>query len=210
MAEDEKFLDRWSRRKAEAKTAPGPDDEVPKPELLDESTASSQEVAAVDPDAAVEGDETGEEIPPEIADIDIDTLDYDSDFTMFMKDNVPEAIRRRALRQLWRSNPVLANVDGLNDYDEDFTDAALVVKGLKSAYQVGKGYLLDDEDEVDEDAVAGAADGAEEQTAQVADEAGPEDAEDRPETDDAEGLTDDDPDIEDSDGDDIDDPAEEV
>ncbi len=211
MAEDEKFLDRWSRRKVEAKTAPDPEDnEIARPELVDEAAAPAQEIAAVDPDAAAEGDETGEEIPPEIADIDIDALDYDSDFTVFMKDNVPEVIRRRALRQLWRSNPVLANVDGLNDYDEDFTDAALVVKGLKSAYQVGKGYLLDDEDEADEEAVAGAADGAEEQTAQVADNAGAEDAEDPPETDDVEGLADDDLDVEDLDEDDIDDPTEEV
>ena len=42
---------------------------------------------------------------------------------------------------------MLANVDGLNDYDEDFTDAALVVKGLKSAYQVGKGYLTAEDEE---------------------------------------------------------------
>jgi hypothetical protein len=38
-----------------------------------------------------------------------------------MKQAVPEELRRLALRKLWRSDPVLANVDGLNDYDLDYT-----------------------------------------------------------------------------------------
>jgi len=54
---------------------------------------------------------------------------------------VPERLRRRALRQLWRLNPVLANLDGLNDYDGDFTNAATDAPGVKTAYQVGKGLL---------------------------------------------------------------------
>ncbi|MEC8039849.1 MAG: DUF3306 domain-containing protein, partial [Pseudomonadota bacterium] len=37
------------------------------------------------------------------------------------------------------SNPVLANVDMLVDYGEDFTDSAMVVENLQTAYQVGKG-----------------------------------------------------------------------
>ena len=52
--------------------------------------------------------ETGE-IPPEIADIDIDALDYNSDFTVFMKDNVPEIVRRRA------SAPVVAVQSGARE-----------------------------------------------------------------------------------------------
>ncbi len=97
-----------------------------------------------------QGDEA-RQVPPELADIDIDALDYDSDYTRFLGEGVPEALRRRALRRLWRSNPILANVDGLNDYDDDFTDAALVVDVLKTVHKVGKGYLEDDdEDGVDD------------------------------------------------------------
>ena len=62
-----------------------------------------------------------------------------------MKQGVPEAVRRRALRMLWQSNPILANIDGLNDYDEDFTDAALAVKVLTSSYKPGLGYLTEEE-----------------------------------------------------------------
>ena len=63
------------------------------------------------------------------------------DFTVFMSKAVPDRIRRRALRTLWRSNPVLANVDMLVDYGEDFTDSAMVVENMQTAYQVGKGML---------------------------------------------------------------------
>lgn len=72
---------------------------------------------------------------------DPDTLQHGDDFSVFMAKAVPDAIRRRALRTLWRSNPVLANVDMLVDYGEDFTDAATVVENLQTAYQVGKGML---------------------------------------------------------------------
>ena len=54
---------------------------------------------------------------------------------------VPERLRRRALRKLWLSNPALANLDNLVDYGEDYTDAALVIENLQTAYQVGKGML---------------------------------------------------------------------
>lgn len=63
------------------------------------------------------------------------------DFSAFMSRKVPEHLRRQALRTLWRSNPVLACVDGLNDYDDDYRAAMLVQEPIKTAYQVGKGML---------------------------------------------------------------------
>lgn len=63
------------------------------------------------------------------------------DFKAFLREAVPARIQRRALRALWRSNPVLANVDMLVDYGGDFTDKAMIVEGLQTAYQVGKGML---------------------------------------------------------------------
>ena len=70
---------------------------------------------------------------------DPDTLAPGDDFARFLAREVPERIRRRALRALWRSNPVLANVDGLVDHGEDYTDAATVPAVLKTTYEVGKG-----------------------------------------------------------------------
>ncbi len=94
---------------------------------------------------------------------DPDTLKRGDDFSAFMAQAVPARLRRRALRRLWLSDPVLANLDELVDYGEDFTDAATVVESLQTAYRVGKGMLerLQDGDEADE-ADAPPADGPDE------------------------------------------------
>lgn len=68
-----------------------------------------------------------------------ESLAQGDDFKVFLTDQIPARIKTRALRHLWRANPVLACVDGLVDYGEDFTDAACVIEGLQTAYQVGKG-----------------------------------------------------------------------
>ena len=70
-----------------------------------------------------------------------ESLQAGDDFSAFMSKAVPDRLRRRALRVLWRSNPVLANVDMLVDYGEDFTDASMVVENMQTAYQVGKGMM---------------------------------------------------------------------
>lgn len=79
-----------------------------------------------------------------------ESLDAGADFARFLREGVPEALRRRALRRLWRVNPVLANVDGLVDYGEDFTDASRVPDALATAYRVGRGFLKKDKIIADE------------------------------------------------------------
>ena len=97
---------------------------------------------------------------------DLDSLDDASDFSVFLKEGVPDVIRRKALRKLWRVNPVLACLDGLNDYDEDYTVSEALVKGLKTVYETSKRYL--DEDET----AAPEGQAAEAETAAQEDEAG--------------------------------------
>ena len=84
---------------------------------------------------------TDEEVLKELGLPDPDTLEPGDDFRVFMKEVVPERLRRRALKKLWLSNPLLANVDGLVDYGEDFTDAAVGAGFVETTYQVGKGML---------------------------------------------------------------------
>ncbi|KRS11453.1 hypothetical protein XM53_16015 [Roseovarius atlanticus] len=72
---------------------------------------------------------------------DPDTMNRGDDFSAFMAEAVPDRIRRWALRRLWGTNPALANLDGLLDYGEDFTDKAMVIENMQTAYQVGKGML---------------------------------------------------------------------
>ena len=82
-----------------------------------------------------------------------ETLKDGDDFSAFMQAGVPQFLQKRALRVLWRSNPVLANLDGLNDYDDDFTSPELTQKVLATGYQVGRGFVKKvlEEAPVDED-----------------------------------------------------------
>ncbi len=49
----------------------------------------------------------------------VETLGADSDYTGFMRAGVPETVRVQAVRQLWRSYPVIGAVDELGDYGLD-------------------------------------------------------------------------------------------
>jgi hypothetical protein len=125
---------------------------------LREAEAPVPAEAAAD-DAAAEA-ETDDEVDIEALEkIDIESLDYGADFSAFMQKGVPQALRNRALRQLWRSNPVLANLDGLNDYDEDFNATDIILEKFESAYKIGRGYLPEPEAEAEPAEVAGSEDG---------------------------------------------------
>lgn len=149
---DEGFLDRWSRRKRSV------------PEAEPEEPAVQPEPADAEPE------KTDEEILAEHGLPDPDTLVKGDDFRKFMGSAIPARLRNRALRRLWISDPVLANLDGMIDYGEDFTDAATVVENLQTAWQVGRGMLRDAVVE-DEEAVETADPEPESATA---DEAAPE------------------------------------
>ena len=102
--------------------------------------AEAQAVEQVAQEKAI-SEKTDEELLAELELPNPDTLKMGDDFSVFMQKAVPDRLRRRALRTLWRSNPVLANLDGLVDHGEDYTDAAVTFEGMKSAYVVGKGML---------------------------------------------------------------------
>lgn len=86
-------------------------------------------------------------------------LQAGDDFSGFMANSVPARLRNRALRRLWVTNPILANLDELLEYGEDYTDAATVVENLETAYRVGKGFLRREEiEDLEEGPEAEAAD----------------------------------------------------
>ncbi len=120
--------DFWSRRKAAVQA-----------ETEAEVIAAEEQVIAAQ-HAELE-EKSDAEILAEFNLPDPDQLQAGDDVSGFMAKAVPDRLRRRALRRLWRLNPVLANVDGLVDYGEDYTDAACVIENLQTAYQVGKGML---------------------------------------------------------------------
>lgn len=117
--------DFWSRRRA-------------KVEAEERVEIETQEREAL---AAVEAEKSDEDLLEELGLPDPESLKQGDDFSVFMSKMVPDRLRRRALRVLWRSNPVLACLDDLVDYADDYTDAATVVENLQTSYQVGKGML---------------------------------------------------------------------
>ncbi len=132
---DKGFVRRWSRLKQEDDR--GKEQPVAEPA----SKSASPELTRASPEAGA-AEATPAELP------DIESLDKDSDFTVFLKAGVPEYLRKRALRKLWRSDPTFAIIDGLDDYDDDFTllftDAA--VKAAKTAYEAGKRAVTPEEE----------------------------------------------------------------
>lgn len=72
---------------------------------------------------------------------DPETVEDEAGLDRFFEGDMPERLRRLALRRVWRLNPLFRFADEMVEYGEDYTDAATVVEGMQTAYQVGKGYL---------------------------------------------------------------------
>ncbi|WP_425405351.1 DUF3306 domain-containing protein [Hwanghaeella sp.] len=156
MSGSDSRLSRWSRLKSEARQQSRIRFAVPDAEEAI-ATVEQAEVTADEPDGVTaehrdedldqhsgletSTDQVGAEVEegPELPDL--ETLDSTSDYTPFMSDKVSDSVRNLALRKLWLSDSVFANLDGLIDYGEDFTDAATVVEGMKSVYTVGRGMV---------------------------------------------------------------------
>ncbi len=127
----ESRFQRWSRHKAEARQqaqSSRPSAIAPNP------TAEEQELVL---NEALPEQELLEkyQLPAP------DAITLGTDVTGFMRKEIPEYLRRKALRALWTSNPVLAVLDGLNDYDEDFSTVPASASGLRTLYKVGQGYF---------------------------------------------------------------------
>lgn len=118
----------WARRRAAVQAEAEADTQAEQAAL---ATARRAELAEQDDAAVLE--EMG--LP------DPDGMKAGDDFAAFMTQEVPKHLQNRALRKLWRSNPLLACVDGLNDYDDDYRAAMLAGGPIQTAYQVGKGML---------------------------------------------------------------------
>jgi hypothetical protein len=149
LSDEKSFLSRWSDRKIRSE--------------VDETKLPSTELAEEKPTQDEFEGKSDDEILTILELPDPETLKLGDTVEKFMDGRVPERIRLKALRAFWKTNPVLANIDGLDEYCEDYTDAAMVVENLQTIYQVGKGYAvqaldalesLADDEEAAADAVA--------------------------------------------------------
>ncbi len=102
-AAEPSFLERWSRKKTQART--GTDEESAAPSDLPVQ-ASEPEPSSRDPGVV--------ELP------DLDSLDADSDYSAFLTPGVDDKLRRTALRKLF-SSPKFNVLDGMDDYCDDYT-----------------------------------------------------------------------------------------
>ena len=84
------------------------------------------------------------ELPP------IDSLGKDSDFTVFMREGVPEALKQQALRKLWASDPAFGAPDILDIHALDYSHLGRTQEVVQTSYQVGRGFI----DEVEKAAEA--------------------------------------------------------
>ncbi len=136
---DEPFLSRWSRLKRQTAAPPPQPVEAPPEEPPAQLPAEAVE-SAEPAEPAPEAEDPLKDLPP------VEDLTLESDFTPFLRAEVPEDLHRQALRKLWNSDPVFANDDGLKDYADDYASLFTGSSPVKTLYRVGKGFL----DAVDE------------------------------------------------------------
>ncbi len=138
-----------------------------------EAEARAEEVALVEAAQVAEeaelAERTDEELLVEAGLPEPEDLTSAEEVQSFLKAALPQRLKTRALRRLWQLNPIFKTLDGLVDYGEDYTDAALVIPDMKTIYKVGQGMVAKLEElGADEEAEADA----------LSDEAAPESEED--------------------------------
>ena len=125
------ILSRWSARKNQIAKGEDVPDEVPAPEIAEDAVIEDEEDAAL----------TDAELLKKYDLPDPEAVTEESGLEQFLNGKgLPGRVRQMALRRLWRLNPLFGVVDDMVEYGEDYTDAATVVEGMKTAYTVGKGY----------------------------------------------------------------------
>lgn len=146
------FISRWSKRKSRNNIK---DNSEVKKDSLEQ--IKEKETSLVEEDEGEYEDLNDDELLEKFKLPNPEKIKKEKGLDVFFKKGVPDRLRQIALRRVWKLNPIIRFADAeINDYHEDFTDAATVVEGMQTAYQVGKGYLSeilesqDDEDEQDE------------------------------------------------------------
>ena len=143
------FLKRWSSRKTVERDLKA-DDQLKIPE--------QSEVVVSESFDELEGKDVA--VPDDLPAI--DTLNKDSDFSLFMREGTPENLKKLALRKLFNSDPAFSVLDGLNDYDEDYSMIGMVAEAISTHYKPGKGMIDPEKETLSKEHVEGAADDAQE------------------------------------------------
>jgi Protein of unknown function (DUF3306) len=129
-SDDEGFASRWSRLKQRARDDKLREAEPPSPPAPVEAK----------PDERKAPEE--EKKPFDISELpSVESLTKDSDYSGFMRAEVPEDLRQKALRKLWASDPMLSGPEILDMHNLDYNNVPTFPQGLKSLFRVGQGML---------------------------------------------------------------------
>ena len=134
---DVNFIKRWSGRKTALR------EKLP----IKKATVSDYDEVAL-PDRQDVNEVENMAVPEDLPDV--DALNKDSDFSLFMREGTPEHLKKIALRKLFNSDPAFSVLDGLNDYDEDYSMVGMVTEAVSTRYKPGRG-MVDSEDEKNAD-----------------------------------------------------------
>ena len=139
---NESFISRWSKRKSGI-VSDEDNLELNKNLKIDEDKKNKKS-SEKEIDESNYDDLNDEELLEKFKLPNPDKIKKEKGLDVFFKDGVPDRLRQIALRRVWKLNPIIRFADAeINDYHEDFTDAATVIEGMQTAYQVGKGYLTE-------------------------------------------------------------------
>lgn len=138
---EQPFLRRWSKRKLDAASTPV--DGIGDAATI-EPAIKQQEVNHHNSEPEqIQVELTDEDMPP------LETLDENSDFSGFLSPKVSETLRRAALRKLFHFQQFNIT-DGLNDYDDDYTQfeklGNVVTHEMKRLLEQGAEKLTADAD----------------------------------------------------------------
>lgn len=138
------FLSRWSRRKLAAVAQAEAE-----PSVAGESRAALQpdatEPLAVAPATPEGAAETGA-LPAGAAEANlpaVESLSLSSDFTAFLKEEVSEALRRKALQKLF-SDPHFNQMDGLDIYIDDYSQPDPIPPEILAKLRHAREWLMAD------------------------------------------------------------------
>lgn len=120
------------------------------PDAIDQAHSGDAEVARGDALLDDIEDEDLENLSDEEREIvaglpPLESITAESDMTPFMQQGVPDFLKRKALRLVWRRDPFFNIRDGLNDYDEDFNIVHKIIDSMVGNYKVGRGHLSEQE-----------------------------------------------------------------
>jgi hypothetical protein len=119
MGKSLEFLARWSRLKRASVRKPERDASAPEPAVAPPGEAREEEAA---PPAPMPSDRAPSEVSAEVSLPPIETIDHATQMGPFLREGVPEALQRAALRRAWVADPAIRDFVGLAENQWDFTD----------------------------------------------------------------------------------------